>query len=75
LAGIEVSPELLMLALESLIAAEVIDGPMRPAISLGDSILQTASIARWMSVTGTATDHIIFRPVSATQHDLKARCR
>jgi hypothetical protein len=29
-------------------------------MSLGDSILQTASIARWISVAGTATDHTIF---------------
>ncbi len=29
---------------------------------LADSILQTASIARWVSVAVTATDHIIFAP-------------
>src|SRR5229473_1356206 len=34
----------------------------RPAISLGDSILQTASIVRCVSVAVTATDHIIFNP-------------
>jgi hypothetical protein len=27
-------------------------------MSLADSILQTASIVRWMSVAGTATDHM-----------------
>ena len=32
----------------------------RPAMSLGDSILQTASMARCVSVAVTATDHIIF---------------
>src|SRR5437773_5989851 len=30
-----------------------------PAMSLGDSILQIASIARWVSVAVTATDHTI----------------
>src|SRR6266487_1927960 len=34
----------------------------RPAMSLGDSILQTASMARCVSVAVTATDHIIFNP-------------
>src|SRR5437773_1702547 len=35
-----------------------------PAMSRGDSILQIASIARWVSVAVTATDHtIINRPV------------
>src|SRR5437773_302775 len=34
----------------------------RPAISLGDSILQTASIARCVSAAVTATDHTIFNP-------------
>src|SRR6266487_5406277 len=33
-----------------------------PAMSLGASILQTASIARWVSVAVTATDHTIFPP-------------
>src|SRR5438128_4419808 len=33
---------------------------VRPAISLGDSILQTASMVRCISAGGTATDHIIF---------------
>src|SRR5712671_6722222 len=33
-----------------------------PAMSLGDSILQTASMARWVSVAVTATDHTIFDP-------------
>ena len=32
----------------------------RPAMSLADSILQTASIARWVSVAVTATDQSIF---------------
>src|SRR5438034_5839479 len=31
-----------------------------PAMSLGDSIRQTASMARWVSVAVTATDHTIF---------------
>ena len=31
----------------------------RPAMSLADSIRQTASIARWVSVAVTATDHTI----------------
>jgi hypothetical protein len=31
-------------------------------MSLGDSILQTASIARCVSVVVTATDHTIFSP-------------
>jgi len=31
-------------------------------MSLGDSILQTASIARCVSVAATATDHTIFDP-------------
>src|SRR5258706_89937 len=35
---------------------------VRAAMSRGDSILQTASIARCAWVTGTATDHIIFNP-------------
>ena len=34
----------------------------RPAMSLGDSILQTASIVRCVSVAVTATDHTIFSP-------------
>src|SRR6202163_2663051 len=34
----------------------------RPAMSLGDSILQTASMAECVSVAVTATDHIIFNP-------------
>src|SRR4030088_2196746 len=34
---------------------------VRPAMSLGDSILQTASIARCVSVAVTATDHTIFK--------------
>jgi hypothetical protein len=33
-------------------------------MSLGDSILQTASIARWVSVAVTATDHTIFGPAA-----------
>src|SRR6476620_10561598 len=33
-----------------------------PAMSLGDSILQTASMARWVSVAVTTTDHTIFDP-------------
>jgi hypothetical protein len=33
-----------------------------PAMSLGDSILQTASIARCVSAEVTPTDHIIFNP-------------
>src|SRR5258707_7708741 len=33
---------------------------VRPAMSLGDSILQTASIARCVSVAVTTTDHTIF---------------
>src|SRR5260370_3747441 len=37
-------------------------GGARPAMSLADSILQTASIARWVSVAVTATDHTIFNP-------------
>ena len=28
----------------------------------GDSIFQTASIVRWVSAAGTATDHTIFDP-------------
>jgi hypothetical protein len=31
----------------------------RPAISLADSIRQTASMVRWVSVDVMATDHII----------------
>jgi hypothetical protein len=31
-------------------------------MSRADSILQTASIARWVSVAATATDHTIFNP-------------
>src|SRR2546425_9176139 len=31
-------------------------------MSRGDSILQTASIARWVSVAVTATDHTIINP-------------
>src|SRR6202165_4324369 len=42
-----------------------------PAMSLGDSILQTASIARCVSVAGIATDHIIFNP-SAEAGNLRA---
>src|SRR3979409_65491 len=34
----------------------------RPAISRGDSILQTASMAECVSVAVTATDHITFNP-------------
>src|SRR5437667_1138492 len=34
----------------------------RPAMSLADSILQTASMARCVSVTVTATHHTIFNP-------------
>src|SRR5437660_2035010 len=34
----------------------------RPAMSLGDSILQTASIVRCVSVAVTATDQTIFSP-------------
>src|SRR5712691_4124657 len=34
----------------------------RPAISLADSILQTASMARCVSADVTATHHIIFNP-------------
>src|SRR5216683_1517513 len=33
---------------------------VRPAMILADSILQTASMARWVSVDVTATHHIIF---------------
>src|SRR5438093_2247827 len=39
----------------------------RPAMSLADSILQTASIVRWVSVAVTATDHTIFDSISATR--------
>src|ERR1700682_6557104 len=39
----------------------------RPAMSRGDSILQTASIARCVSVAVTATDHIMFNPSSASR--------
>jgi hypothetical protein len=31
-------------------------------MSLGDSILQTASIVQWVSVAVTATDHTTFNP-------------
>src|SRR5437016_3600446 len=34
----------------------------RPAMSLADSILQTASIARWVSEAVMTTDHTIFDP-------------
>src|SRR5438477_100856 len=34
----------------------------RPAISLGDSILQTASMVRWVSEAVTATDQTILQP-------------
>src|SRR5258708_21428847 len=34
----------------------------RPAINLADSILQTASIARCVSLAGTVTDHTTFNP-------------
>src|SRR5688572_23887687 len=34
----------------------------RPAMSLGASILHTASIVRWASVAVTATDHTISNP-------------
>src|SRR5580704_3416867 len=34
----------------------------RPAMILADSILQTASIARWVSVAVTVTHHTIFNP-------------
>src|SRR5260370_26143975 len=34
---------------------------VRPAMSVGDSILQTASIARCVSVAVTATDQTIFK--------------
>ena len=37
-------------------------GGARPAMSLADSILQTASMARWVSAAVTATDHTIFNP-------------
>jgi hypothetical protein len=37
----------------------------RPAMSLGDPILQTASIARLVSVA-TATDHIMLQSVNAS---------
>ncbi len=33
-----------------------------PPMSRADSILQTASIVRWVSVVVTATDHTIFAP-------------
>ena len=33
-------------------------------MSFGDSIRQTASMARWVSVAVTATDHIIFDPLA-----------
>src|SRR5256885_3807021 len=44
-----------------------------PAMSLGDSILQTASMARWVSVAVTATDHTIFDP--PTQPDAHPNSR
>jgi hypothetical protein len=43
-----------------------------PAMSLGDSILHTASIARCVSVAGTATDHTVINPLA---QDLDAQCR
>src|SRR2546421_8557700 len=39
----------------------------RPAMSLADSIRQTASIARCVSVAVTPTDHIIFQSPSASR--------
>src|SRR4051794_31934201 len=39
-----------------------------PAITLGDSIRQTASIVRCISVTVTATDHTIYDLFSASQN-------
>ena len=33
-------------------------------MSLADSILQIASIVRWVSVAVTATDHTIFNPLA-----------
>src|ERR1700738_3603155 len=39
----------------------------RPAISLADSILQTASIARWVSDTVTATNHSMFGRADAVR--------
>src|SRR5438270_3787649 len=38
---------------------------VRPAISLADSIRQTASIVRWVSVAVTATDYTIFTRANA----------
>ena len=35
-------------------------------MSLGDSMRQTASMARWVSVAVTATDHTIFAGVRAS---------
>src|ERR1700722_10489306 len=46
---------------------------VRPAMSLGDSILQTASMVRCMSVAVTTTDHIIFNP--AAQVEALRLCR
>ena len=42
--------------------ADVAHHPREPAMSLADSIRQTASIARWVSVAVTATNHAIFTP-------------
>jgi len=42
---------------------------------LGDSILQTASIARCVSVAITATDHIIFNPEAQAEQRQKPRLR
>ena len=46
--------------------ADVAHDPREPAMSRADSILQTASIARCVSVAVTATDHTIFRPAFAS---------
>src|SRR5207244_5380401 len=37
----------------------------RAAISIADSILQTASMTRWVSVAVTTTDHTTFPPILA----------
>src|SRR4051794_6352076 len=42
-----------------------------PAITLGDSIRQTASIVRCISVAATATDHTIYDLFSASQTTLR----
>jgi hypothetical protein len=41
----------------------------RLAISFGDSIRQTASMARCISVAATATNHIIFNPTAQGPHN------